>query len=114
MLTAGIEQFLDLGAGLGGVRHVYELAQAEQPGARFVYVDCDPVAVVAGIGLIVREDDPCTRVIEADLWHLEEVIDHAVTTRLLDNPPGGCVVARSVLRCLPGAEDPAAALADCH
>ncbi|WP_334024585.1 SAM-dependent methyltransferase [Nocardia terpenica] len=26
MLAAGIDQFLDLGAGLGGVRHVHELA----------------------------------------------------------------------------------------
>lgn len=113
MLTAGIEQFLDLGAGLGGVRHVHELAQAEQPRARVVYVDRDPVAV-ASLGLIVREDDPNTGVIEADLRHIEEVLDHAVTTRLLDLTRPVGVVAGAVLHCLPDAEDPAAALSGYH
>ncbi|ANZ36031.1 hypothetical protein BBK82_08065 [Lentzea guizhouensis] len=113
MLTAGIEQFLDLGAGLGGVRHVHELAQAEQPQARVVYVDRDPVAV-AGLELVVREDDPSTGVIEADLRHVEEVLDHAVTTRLLDLTRPVGVVVGSVLHCLPDAEDPAATLAGYH
>nr|WP_237048370.1 SAM-dependent methyltransferase [Lentzea guizhouensis] len=40
MLTAGIEQFLDLGAGLGGVRHVHELALGVSPS----YVRDDPNA----------------------------------------------------------------------
>jgi hypothetical protein len=113
MLTAGIEQFLDLGAGLGGVRHVHELAQAEQPRARVVYVDRDPVAI-AGLGLIVHADDPSTGVIEADLRHVDEVLDHAVTTRLLDLTRPVGVVAGSVLHCLPDTEDPAAALAAYH
>ncbi|MEV6712632.1 SAM-dependent methyltransferase [Lentzea sp. NPDC051208] len=112
MLTAGIEQFLDLGAGLGGIRHVHELAQAEQPQARVVYVDRDPVAV-ARLGLVVW-DDPSTGVIEADLRHVDEVLDHAVTTRLLDLTRPVGVVAGSVLHCLPDAEDPAAALAGYH
>lgn len=113
MLTASIEQFLDLGAGLGGVRHVHELAQAEQPQARVVYVDCDPVAI-EGLGLIVDADDPSTGVIEADLRHVDEVLDHAVTTRLFDLTRPVGVVAGSVLHCLPDAGDPAAALASYH
>lgn len=113
MLTAGIEQFLDLGAGLSGVRHVHELAQAEQPQTRVVYVDRDPVAV-AGLRLIVRGDDPSTGVIEADLRHVDEVLDHAVTTRLLDLTRPVGVVAGSVLHCLPDAEEVAATLAGYH
>ncbi|WP_424187606.1 SAM-dependent methyltransferase [Actinokineospora sp. G85] len=113
MLTAGIEQFLDLGAGLGGVRHVHELARAEQPRARVVHVDRGPVAI-AGLRLVVCEDDPGTGVIEADLRHVDEVLDHAVTTRLLDLTRPVGVVAGSVLHCLPDAEDPAAALAGYH
>lgn len=113
MLTAGIEQFLDLGVGLGGVRHVHELAQAEQPQARVVYVDCDPVAIAA-LGLTVHADDLSTGVIEADLRHVDEVLDHAVTTRLLDLSRPVGVVAGSVLHCLPGAEDTAAALVGYH
>lgn len=113
MLTAGVEQFLDLGAGLGGVRHLHELAQAERPQTRVVYVDRDPVAV-AGLRLIVRGDDPSTGVIEADLRHVDEVLDHAVTTRLLDLTRPVGVVTGSVLHCLPDAEEVAATLARYH
>ncbi|MBB4966790.1 SAM-dependent methyltransferase [Saccharothrix violaceirubra] len=113
MLTAGIEQFLDLGAGLGGVRHVHELAQAEQPRACVVYVDHDPVAV-AGLELIIHGADSSTGVIEADLRHVDEVLNHAVTTRLLDLTRPVGVVAGSVLHCLPDAEEVAATLAGYH
>ncbi|MFB9924951.1 SAM-dependent methyltransferase [Amycolatopsis halotolerans] len=37
-----MERFLDLGACLGGVRRAHELAHAEQPRARVVYVDPTP------------------------------------------------------------------------
>lgn len=113
MLTAGIEQFLDLGAGLGGVRHVHELAQAEQPRARVVYVDRDPVAV-ASLELNVHADDPSTGVIEADLRHVDEVLDHAVTARVLDLTRPVGVVAGAVLHCLPDADEVAATLAGYH
>jgi hypothetical protein len=113
MLTAGIEQFLDLGAGLGGVRPVHELAQAEQPRARVVYVDRDPVAV-ASLELIVHADDPSTGVIEADLRHVDEVLNHAVTARVLDLTRPVGVVAGSVLHCLPDAEEVTATLAGYH
>lgn len=113
MLTAGIDQFLDLGAGLGGVRHVHELAQAAQPGARVVYVDLDPVAV-ASLELIVHADDPSTGVIKADLRHVDEVLNHAVTARVLDLTRPVGVVAGSVLHCLPDAEEVTATLAGYH
>lgn len=113
MLTAGIEQFLDLGAGMFSAHPVHHLAQAERPDVHVVYVDRDPIAI-AGLGLIVHADDPSTGVIEADLRHVDEVLDHAVTTRLLDLTRPVGVVAGSVLHCLPDAEDPAAALARYH
>ncbi|WNV90261.1 SAM-dependent methyltransferase [Umezawaea sp. Da 62-37] len=113
MLTAGIEQFLDLGAGLGGVRHMHELAQAERPRARVVYVDRDPVAV-ASLELIIHADDSSTGVIKADLRHVDEVLDHAVTTRLVDLARPVGVVAGSVLHCLSNAEEVAATLAGYH
>lgn len=112
MLAGGIEQFLDLGAGLGGVRHVHELAQAEQSRAHVVYVDRDPVAV-ASLEQIVQGDSS-TGVIEADLRHVDEVLDHAVTTQLLDLTRPVGVVAGSVLHCLPDADEVSAALAGYH
>jgi S-adenosyl methyltransferase len=40
---AGMRQFLDLGAGLPASQNTHEVAQAEAPGSRIVYVDNDPV-----------------------------------------------------------------------
>ncbi|MET8757583.1 SAM-dependent methyltransferase [Lentzea sp. NPDC004782] len=113
MLTAGIEQFLDLGAGLGGVRHVHELAQAERPQARVVYVDRDPVAI-ARLSLIAPQAYPGIGVLEADLRHVDEVLDHVVTAQVLDLTRPVGVVAGSVLPCLPDDEEVAATLAWYH
>lgn len=52
--------------------------------------------------------------IEADLRHVDEVLDHALTTRLLDLTRPVGVVAGSVLHCLPDAEEVAATLAGYH
>ncbi|KUJ37284.1 hypothetical protein ACZ90_70240 [Streptomyces albus subsp. albus] len=41
----GVRQFLDVGAGLPHSPNVHEVAQAEDPGARVVYVDRDPAVV---------------------------------------------------------------------
>ncbi|MFC4004077.1 SAM-dependent methyltransferase [Prauserella oleivorans] len=109
MLTAGIEQFLDLGAGMFSTHPVHHLAQAERPDARVVYVDRDPV-VIASIGLLVEQNDPRVGVVEADLRNVDEVLDNAVTTRRLDLSRPVAVVAGAVLHCLPDAEEAAAAL----
>ncbi|SES26625.1 S-adenosyl methyltransferase [Lentzea xinjiangensis] len=52
--------------------------------------------------------------IEADLRDVEKVLEHAATSRLLDLTRPVGVVAGSVLHCLPGTEDLAAALAAYH
>ncbi len=67
--------------------------------------------VVAGLNLLVGQGDARTGVVEADLRHVDEVLDHSVTARLLDLTRPVGVVAGAVLHCLPDADDPAAALA---
>ncbi|KOX19800.1 hypothetical protein ADK67_32515 [Saccharothrix sp. NRRL B-16348] len=110
MLAAGIEQFLDVGTGVFSTRPLHHLAQAGNPDAHVVYVDRDPV-VVAGLNLLVEQGDARTGVVEADLRHVDEVLDHAVTARLLDLSRPVGVVAGAVLHCLPDADDPTAAVA---
>lgn len=41
----GIDQFIDIGAGIPTSPNVHEVAQQAQPGARVVYVDNDPVVL---------------------------------------------------------------------
>ncbi|MFI7676345.1 SAM-dependent methyltransferase [Actinophytocola sp. NPDC049390] len=113
MITAGIDQFLDLGAGVCSIRPVHDLVQAQQPDAKVLYVDRDPV-VVAGLELIVAKDDPRTGVVQADLRQVDEVLDHAVTARLLDLSRPVGVLAGAVLHCLPAADDPAEVLTEYH
>lgn len=55
MLAAGIEQFLDLGAGMCSARLVHEVARIERSEARVVYVDCDPT-VADGNGAVLQLD----------------------------------------------------------
>jgi hypothetical protein len=42
---AGIRQFLDIGAGLPSANNVHEVAQAQAPESRVVYVDNDPIVL---------------------------------------------------------------------
>jgi hypothetical protein len=42
---AGITQFLDIGTGIPKENNVHEVAQAEEAGARIVYVDRDPIVL---------------------------------------------------------------------
>ncbi len=92
---AGIRQFLDLGAGLPTVGNVHEIAQAEAPGSRVVYVDQDPIAVALSQRLL--KDNPDATVIRADLRRPDEVLDHPELRAMLDLDRPLAVLLVSVL-----------------
>ncbi len=48
----GIDQFLDVGAGLPTQQNVHQVAQAVAPQARVVYVDNDPIVLAHGRALL--------------------------------------------------------------
>ena len=50
----GMDQFLDLGAGLPTVQNTHEIAQRERPEARVVYVDNDPAVNAYGRALLTQ------------------------------------------------------------
>jgi O-methyltransferase involved in polyketide biosynthesis len=54
--SRGVGQFLDAGAGLPTRPAVHQTARASLPGARVVYLDCDPVAVLHAQALLARPD----------------------------------------------------------
>jgi hypothetical protein len=56
LAEAGVDQFLDVGAGLPGAGNVHEVAQAVNPLARTVYVDNDDVVLVHARALLARDD----------------------------------------------------------
>jgi O-methyltransferase involved in polyketide biosynthesis len=79
---SGIDQFLDLGAGLPASPAIHEAVREVSPGARFAYVDFDPVAVLHAQALLRKQDGLVA--ILADLTDTVAVLSHPDTGKTLD------------------------------
>lgn len=105
----GIDQFLDLGSGIPTAANVHEVAQAINPDARTVYVDCDAVAYAHGLALLANE--PNARFVQEDLRDPEAVLGDATVREFLDfDRPIGLLMF-SVLPFVPDEDDPWAVVA---
>ncbi len=100
--AAGISQFLDLGSGIPTEANVHEIARRSRPGARVVYVDVEPVAVVHGRQLLAA--DPDAEVVLADLTDADSVLGSAGVTQLLDLSQPVCLLAVAVAHFIPDTE----------
>jgi len=101
----GIDQFLDLGAGLPTQGNVHEVAQSVDPGAHVVYVDNDPVVISHGRALLARDER--TAVVQADMREPEDVLGDATVRKLIDFDRPLCVLFVAVLHFMSDQEDPA-------
>ncbi|MEU1813152.1 SAM-dependent methyltransferase [Micromonospora aurantiaca (nom. illeg.)] len=102
LAEAGMRQFLDLGSGIPTQGNVHEIAQAVDPEIRVLYVDIDPVAVMAS-NQILHGNLAC-RAIEADFTQPDRILDaladsDAVSIIDLDEPL--VVLYCSVLQLIP-------------
>ncbi|TQN31600.1 S-adenosyl methyltransferase [Haloactinospora alba] len=100
----GIDQFLDLGAGLPTAENTHEVAQRVNPDARVIYVDKDPIVLAHGRAIL--EDNPNTSVITADITDTDAVLEESVSTSILDFDRPVCVMLVSMLHCIPDEQDP--------
>ncbi|MET8847718.1 SAM-dependent methyltransferase [Amycolatopsis sp. NPDC004625] len=82
MTAHGIRQFLDIGSGIPTVANVHEVAQAQDPGCRVVYVDRDPVAVAHSELMLAGNDRAA--VVQADMRDPEKILDAPQVHGLLD------------------------------
>ncbi|NUR62144.1 MAG: hypothetical protein HOV87_26310 [Catenulispora sp.] len=105
MAEAGIDQFLDLGSGIPTAGAVHEIAREIEPGARVVYVDCDPVAVAHTAALLDGVEG--AGAVYADLRATASVLNDSVVGELLDltRPVGVLMIA--VLHFVADQDDPA-------
>lgn len=101
----GIDQFLDLGAGLPTQGNVHEIAQSVHPDARVVYVDNDPVVISHGRALLGRDER--TAVVQADMRAPDQVLGDPTVKRLIDFDRPVCVLFVAILHFLADEEDPA-------
>ena len=109
LTAAGISQFLDIGSGIPTQGNVHEVAQQDDPEARVLYADIDPVAIAHSKAIL--NGDRTAAIIEADLREPESILAHPVTRRLidLDRPVGLLLVA--VVHFLADADDPSGLVA---
>lgn len=80
--SAGIDQFLDCGAGLPSAENTHQVAQHMNPDARVIYVDNDPV--IAAHGRALLEENDRTHLVMADLTKPDELFAHPTVRKYLD------------------------------
>ncbi|MGH3115527.1 MAG: SAM-dependent methyltransferase [Gaiellales bacterium] len=103
---AGIDQFIDVGSGLPTADNVHQVAQRHAPDARVVYIDSDPVVLAHGRALL--EDNPSTRVIQADARDPRSIREHPDVTGLIDFERPVAVIHSAVLHHINDDEGPGA------
>jgi hypothetical protein len=106
---AGVDQFLDIGAGLPTAPPpVHEVAQSENRGATVVYVDNDPVCNAHGRVLLEQNED--THFISADFLEAGTLFENKDVRRYLElSRPVGVIVS-GLLSHVDDALDPAAVM----
>ncbi len=92
MANHGIDQFLDIGAGLPTMENTHQIAQAINPDAKVVYVDNDPIVLAHGRALLAT--NATTTVVTADLRYPQNILDHPEVKENIDftRPVGLMVV----------------------
>lgn len=80
--TVGIDQFLDVGAGLPTVGNTHEIAQQQNPEAHVVYVDNDPVCNAHG--RVLLEQNEYTHFIPADLTEPDTLLGRQDVAKYLN------------------------------
>jgi len=101
---AGIDQFLDIGAGLPTRDPVHQVAQKIDPGARVVYVDYDPVVVTHGSALLAVPDRSV--MVRADLRRPGELLAHPGVRGFLDLGRPVAVMLIAIMHFVPDSDDP--------
>ncbi|HVT67730.1 MAG TPA: SAM-dependent methyltransferase [Trebonia sp.] len=102
----GIDQFLDLGAGLPRTDDTTTLARALRPGAHVVTVDSDPITITHQRSRTDASLAQISAVLLADLRHPEAIVRDPDLNRVLDlgRPVG--VLMLAVLHYLPDTDQP--------
>jgi SAM-dependent methyltransferase len=109
LARSGVDQFIDIGAGLPTQGNVHEIVHAVDPRARVVYVDNDPVVVAHGRALLAGGSR--TVVVEGDLRRPADLLADPELTGLIDLRRPVALLLVSVLHCLDAADRPYDAVA---
>jgi S-adenosyl methyltransferase len=103
LASAGIDQFIDVGAGLPAQGNVHEIARQASPGARVVYVDNDPIVLAYERSLLA--DSPNTAVLTADMREPDRIIASPDLRALIDLSRPTAVLFVAVLHFITDSEN---------
>lgn len=104
-LHEGVDQVLDIGAGVPSVWLTHHVAHKVNPACRVVYVDHEAVAYEAL--RVAAGDDQRLGVVRADVREIEAVLADPVVERLLDLSRPVVLVMGLLLHFIPDSDDPA-------
>lgn len=102
--SQGVDQFLDVGAGLPTQDAVHEVAHEVSPGARVAYVDYDPMVVLHGNALLTEPD--CSIAARGDVRDPAAILADPKITAHLDFRRPVAVVLAAVMHFVDDASDP--------
>lgn len=95
----GIDQVVDLGAGVPTAPAVHEVARATDPAVRVAYVDNDPIVVCHDRALLGKASNVV--VIAGDLTNPSSVLDDMEIGRMIDWRRPVALIAAAVLHFIP-------------
>ncbi|WP_424187447.1 SAM-dependent methyltransferase [Actinokineospora sp. G85] len=87
----GVDQFIDLGAGMPIPEETHRIVQRHNPEARVIYLDNDPIVVATGRALLEENDH--THVVDADLSNPETALSTPAFTLLDRTRPTALILA---------------------
>jgi hypothetical protein len=102
----GVEQFLDLGAGLPSAGNVHEVAQKIAPQSRVVYVDNDPIVLVHARALLTGTSQGATAYLQADIRNPDSIVTDPQVIRTLDLTKPVALMLVAVMHFLRDSDDP--------
>jgi O-methyltransferase involved in polyketide biosynthesis len=97
--SRGIDQFVDIGAGLPTSPNVHQTARQAVPNARVAYVDNDPLVVTHARALLAT--DELVAVVNGDVREYEAILQAPGLAALIDFARPVCVLFVSILHFLP-------------
>jgi S-adenosyl methyltransferase len=101
---AGITQFLDIGSGLPQQHSVHEVALQENPDARVVYVDRDPVVLAHARELLQDTPEGAVRYVYGDLRDPQAISREAAAALDLSRP--AAILMFGILHFFADTDDP--------
>jgi hypothetical protein len=100
---AGIHQFLDIGTGLPTRQNVHEVAYAERPDSRVVYVDHDPIVLTHARALLAGTN---AVIVQEDLRAPERILADPTVREALSFDEPMALLLLAVLQFVGGEDDP--------